>query len=365
MTERELLEYIAAVPGADRAAMDAAARRQAQLAKPPGSLGRLEEYAVRLAGLTGQTCPKADVCRVAVFAADNGVVAEGVSVTPQSVTLTQSVQMTRYQTGMSAMARRFGDSVAVYDVGINGSAPPPVHPCKVRPGTGNIAVEAAMTRQQAVDAVAVGIAAARQAKADGVQALGVGEMGIGNTTTSAAVLAALTGLPVSAVAGRGGGLTDEGFARKKSVIERALALHRVDGGDVLDVLSKVGGLDLAAMCGAFLGCAREGLAAVADGYISVVAALCAARLCPAAKSAMFLSHASFEVGYAAAARELGLRPCLELDMRLGEGSGCVLMFRVLQAACAAMADMATFSEAAIDDGYLSPIRQGDAFTVAP
>ena len=177
------------------------------------------------------------------------------------------------------------------------------------------------------------------------------------------MLAALTGAPVEALTGRGGGLTDSAFETKKRVIQQALDLHRPPQDDPVAVLSMVGGLDLAAMTGAFLGCAREGVAAVVDGFISVVAALCAARLCPAAKDMMFLSHASYEAGYRLAADELGLEPCLLLGMRLGEGSGCPLMFRVLQGACAVLRDMATFAEGEIQDDYLAPIRAMDAFTV--
>ena len=203
--------------------------------------------------------------------------------------------------------------------------------------------------------------AAARAKADGIDLLGVGEMGIGNTTTSSAVLAALTGLSVERVTGRGGGMTDEGFALKKRVIASALALHKPNGGDVLDTLCKVGGLDIAAMCGVFLGAARCRLPAVIDGLISAVAALCAVRLCPAARGYLFASHLSREIGYQAAIKELGLAPWLHLGMRLGEGSGCPIAFRVLEAACAAAEGMATFQGAAIDDSYLSEIRGKDCF----
>lgn len=364
MTEQELHAYIAAIRPADEAAMAAARRRQAELAKPPGSLGRLEEMAVRMAGVTGQVCPEVKKCRVAVFAADNGVVAEGVSCAPQSVTLQQAVNMTRRKTGMSALAKTFGDDVAVYDVGIAADVHcPDVIDRKVRYGTADLAVEPAMTRAEALQALAVGMEAAAQAKADGISVLGIGEMGIGNTTTSAAVLSVLLDTEVEAVTGRGGGLTDEGFDRKKQVLRRALALHHPDRNDVLDVLHKVGGLDIAAMTGAFLGCAHEGIAAAVDGYISVAAALCAVRLCPAVGDYLFLSHQSYELGYAKAAQALGLTPCLALDMRLGEGSGCPLLFRVLEGACGVMANMATFAEAAIEDDYLEPIRSGDSFTV--
>ena len=335
MTEQELRAYIEAIRPADETAMDAARRRQAQLAKPPGSLGQLEELSIRLAGVTGQVCPAMDKCRVAVFAADNGVVAEGVSCTPPSVTLQQAVNMTFRKTGMSAMAAAFGDDVAVVDVGIDGDVPPVgILDRKVRRGTGNIVREDAMTRQQVLEAMAAGME-----------------------------LAALTGADVEAVTGRGGGLTDEGFLRKKEVLRQSLALHRPDENDVIGVLAGVGGLDLAAMTGAFLGCAHERVPAAVDGFISIAAALCAVRLCPAVRDYLFLSHDSYEVGYRIAAEELGLTPCLHLGMRLGEGSGCPLLFRVLEGACGVMRGMATFDEASIEDGYLDEIRAMDAFTV--
>lgn len=364
MTRQELTAYMGSILPADREAMDAARRRQAELAKPPGSLGALEDMSIRLAGVLRTARPEVRRCRVTVLAADNGVVAEGVSCAPQSVTVQQAVNMTRHKTGMSALAAYFGDDVQVVDVGIRTPVPcPQVLDRKIRFSTGDIAVEPAMTEQQALDALAVGLDLARQAKAEGIDAVGVGEMGIGNTTTSAAVLAALTGASVEEVTGRGGGLTGRGFETKKRVLRQALALHRPDAGDPIGVLAAVGGLDIAAMTGLFLGCAHEGLAAAVDGYISIVAALCAVRLCPRVRDVLFLSHASYEIGYRLAARELGLEPCLLLGMRLGEGSGCPLLFRVMQGACAVLNHMATFPEAAIEDGYLAPIREGDAFTV--
>ena len=220
-----------------------------------------------------------------------------------------------------------------------------------------------MTREQAVSGILTGMALAAQARVDGVSILGVGEMGIGNTTTSSAVLAALTGASIEDVTGRGGGLTDAAFLKKKHVIEHALSLHKPIASDAIDVLSKVGGFDLCAMTGVFLGAAHEKLPVVVDGFISIVAALCAARLCPAAKAYFIGSHRSFEVGYRLAERELSLHPCLELGMRLGEGSGCPIAFRVVEAACAVMCTMATFPEAAINDEYLTEIRAKDSFTV--
>lgn len=365
MTDAELQTLLNTAVAADAGAMDRAVRRQAQLAKPPGSLGKLEDMSIRLAGITGQVCNTLDNCRVLVFAADNGVVAEGVASTPQSVTLSQSINMTRHLTGMSALARYFGNSVVVVDVGIDAEFHhPQILDRKIRRGTRNLAKEPALSREETLAAIAVGLEVAGQAKAEGVQALGIGEMGIGNTTTSSAVLAALTGTSAETVTGRGSGLTDDAFALKKRVIRDALALHRPNPADPVDVLSKVGGLDVAAMTGAFLGCAIHRIPAVVDGFISIVAALAAVRLCPMVRNFLFLSHASCEVGYRIAQEELGLEPFLLLGMRLGEGSGCPLAFQILKGACAAMSGMATFAEAAIDDGYLAQLRVGDAFTVS-
>ena len=362
MTEQELKTL--PIAPADNAAMEKARQRQAELAKPPGSLGKLEDYSIRLAGITGKVKKEIEKCRVIVLAADNGVTAEGVSSAPTSVTLSQVINMTRHITGMSSLAYYFGNEVVVADLGIDTDRKiPGVLDRKIRRSTGNIAKERAMTRQQVLDAIAVGLDLAADAAKDGVNAVGVGEMGIGNTTTSSAVLSALTGATPESVTGRGGGLTDQAFAVKKQVITQALALHHPDREDVVDVLSAVGGLDLAAMTGVFLGCALLHIPAVVDGFISIVAALCACRLNPNVKDYLFLSHASYEIGYRLAAEELGLEPCLLLDMRLGEGSGCPIAFQILKAACAVMNGMGTFAEAAIQDDYLDPIRAQDSFTV--
>lgn len=362
--ENALKRTIEHIRPADQAAMEAARKRQESLAKPPRSLGRLEHIAIRLAGMTGRVHNRVDKRRIIVLCADNGVCAEGVSATPQSVTLSQTINLTRGMTGASALAKHFGDEIRVVDVGVLCDVPcAEVINRKVAYGTRNLRQEPAMTREQALRAMMAGIEQACIAKAEGVDILGVGEMGIGNTTTSSAVLAALTGAAVEEVTGRGGGLLDSAFAVKKQVIREALDKHRPDPADPIDVLAKVGGFDLCAMCGVFLGAAAEGLPVVIDGFISVVAALCAYRLCPAARDYMIPSHASFEVGYTIAVRELGLEPFLLLDMRLGEGSGCPLAFLTVEAACAIQNEMATFAETAINDDYLEDIRKGDRFTV--
>ena len=336
--EEKLNKLFSAVSPLDDAAMEKARERQAQLAKPPGSLGRLEDLSVQLAGITGQVHNKMEKTHLLVFAADNGVVAEGVSSAPQSVTLMQTVNLTRGKTGASVLAKHFGSGITVCDVGVN----------------------ADIKEKQAVTAILTGAKLAAETDAD---ALGVGEMGIGNTTTSSAVLAVLLSAEVETVTGRGGGVTDESFLRKKAIIRQAIEVNRPDRDDPVDVLAKVGGFDLAAMCGAFLGAAATRRPVVIDGFISAVAALCAVRLCPRVRDYLVPSHASFEIGYRLAMEAMDLEPLFLLGMRLGEGSGCPLAFQVLSAACAVMNDMATFDQAGIDDGYLDEIRQGDQFTV--
>jgi len=352
---------IASVPPLDSNAMDAARRRQAELAKRLGSLGRLEDLSVQLAGITGKVHNTVEKKHLLVFCADNGVVEEGVSSAPQSVTLQQTVNLTRAKTGAATLCRHFGCEVTVCDVGVNADiADKAVLNHKIAYGTGNIRKGPAMTYEQASAAILTGINLARSTKAD---VLGVGEMGIGNTTTSSAVLAVLLGVDPEAVTGRGGGLTDDSFRIKKEVIRDAIAVNKPDKNDVIDVLKKVGGFDLAAMCGAFIGAAESRRPVVVDGFISAVAALCAVRLCPNVKGYLIPSHASYEIGYKLCMEELGLEPMLNLGMRLGEGSGCPLAFQILEAACAVINDMATFDQAGIDDGYLDEIRVGDKFTV--
>ena len=345
----------------DEAAMTAARARQAQLAKPPGSLGRLEDLSVQLAGITGKVHNRIEKKHLLVFAADNGVVAEGVSSAPQSVTLMQTINLTRHKTGASTLCKHFGCEITVCDVGVNAEIKEQkVLNRKIAFGTGNILHGPAMTRQQCIKAIQTGFALAQNTEAD---VIGIGEMGIGNTTTSSAVLSVLLEADVEAVTGRGGGITDQSFLRKKQVIKDAIAINQPNKTDVIDVLAKVGGFDIAAMCGAFLGCAEKRCPVVIDGFISAVAALCAYKLCPEAVGYFIPSHASYEIGYRLAMDAMGLQPIFLLGMRLGEGSGCPLAFEVLSAACSIINDMATFDQAGIDDGYLDEIRQGDKFSV--
>ena len=327
---------------------------------PPGSLGRLEEISIQLAGITGRVHNALNKKQLLVFAADNGVVAEGVSSAPQSVTKQQTINLMRGKTGAAVLAKHFGCGLTVCDVGVNADIyESAVLNRKIAYGTQNICTGPAMTREQTLQAILTGAEIARTVDAD---VIGVGEMGIGNTTTSSAVLAVLLGADVEAVTGRGGGITEESFRKKKAVIRTAIEVNRPDRDDLVGVLSKVGGFDLAAMCGAFLGAAAARRPAVIDGLISAAAALCAVRLCPNVRGYLVPSHASFEIGYRLAMEAMDLRPLFDLGMRLGEGSGCPLAFQVLDAACAVINDMATFDEAGINDDYLDEIRRGGQFT---
>lgn len=357
----QLQEILRKIAPLDEAAMAAARERQAQLAKPPGSLGRLEDLSVQLAGITGNVHNTIEKPHLLVFASDNGVVEENVASAPQSVTLMQTVNLTRAKTGASVLAKAFGCGITVCDVGVNADiSEKAVLNRKIAYGTQNICHGPAMTKEQALQAVITGYELVMDTDGD---VFGIGEMGIGNTTTSSAVLAVLLDADVEAVTGRGGGITDESFLKKKKVIRSAMELNQPDKNDVLDVLAKVGGFDLCAMCGAFIGGGAKRKPVVIDGFISAVAALCAVRLCPNVRGYLVPSHASYEIGYTMAMDALELQPMLLLGMRLGEGSGCPLAFEVLKAACCVINSMATFDQAGIDDGYLDEIRQGDKFTV--
>ncbi len=344
----------------DAKAIDDAKKHQSRLAKPPGSLGKLEEIGVQLAGITGKVHNYIDKKHLLVFAADNGVTVEGVSSAPQSVTLKQAVNLTKEKTGASVLAAHFGSRITVCDVGINADVKnSDIINKKIAYGTNNIAKGPAMTKEQALQAIMIGAELAKNTDAD---IIGVGEMGIGNTTTASAVLAVILDVDSKKVTGRGGGITDSAFLKKKAVIKRAIEINNPDKNDILDVLAKVGGFDIAAMCGAFLGAAASRKPVVIDGFISVVSALCAVKLCPDVVNYLIASHASFEIGYSLAIKEIGISPMLNLDMRLGEGSGCPLAFQIVDAACSIMNKMATFDDADINDDYLEEIRKGDKFT---
>jgi len=330
---------------------DLAWERLDSLTKPPRSLGRLEELAVAMARAQRTERPLAVPAAIVVFAGDHGLIAEGVSPYPQAVTGQMLANFASGGAAINQLARWLGAELVVVDVGVAGdtSAYPDVVQAKVRPGTENLAAGPAMSREEAAQAVLVGAEVARRLVANRVRVMGAGEMGIGNSTSAATLVAALTGARPSEVTGRGTGLDDEGLTRKTSVVERALEVNRPGPGDPLGALAAVGGLEIAGMAGLMLGGASVGACVVADGFISSAAALVALTLCPQARAYVFVSHLSAEPGHRVALEALDLTPVLELDMRLGEGTGSALAIALMQAACAVMNGMATFGEAGVSD----------------
>ena len=333
MTELELKQLLSRITRPDETARTAAHAHWASLAKPLGGLGRLETMLEDAAALTGTAELAFSRRAVLVLCADNGVVAQGVSQTDQSVTRAVAENLAARRTSVCQMAKTARCEVVPVDLGMAGEPVPTTGP--------------AMTRQQAVDAIAAGIGLVRAQKAAGVQLLATGEMGIGNTTTSSAVAAVLLGQPVERMTGRGAGLSDAGLARKLDAIRRGIARNRPDAADPLDVLSKLGGFDIAGLCGVFLGGALEGLPVLMDGFISGVAALCAVRLCPAAEKAVFASHCSTEPAARLVLEALDKAPLLTAGLHLGEGTGAVASIPLWDMALAVYRDCYSFTEGGI------------------
>jgi len=338
-----------AIGGPREAAAAEAQRHLDALTKPPGSLGRLEELAVRLVALTGRA-PSVAAPVIFTFAADHGVVAEGVSAYPQSVTAQMVENFLRGGAAVNVLARQAGARVVVADFGVATplGAPAGLVVRRIGAGTQNMALGPAMTRAQAVEAVEAGAALAEEAIATGADLIGTGEMGIGNTTAASAITAAITGAPADAVTGRGTGVDDAGRARKVAVVRRALEVNAPDAGDGLDVLAKVGGFEIAGLVGVILAGAAHRVPIALDGFIAGAAALVAVALAPDARHALFASHRSAEPGHALALRHLGIEPYLALDMRLGEGTGAALFVPLARVAAAIYAEMATFKSAGVD-----------------
>lgn len=359
-----LNEVLKGIKGIDEDITLKAKKRVDSLAKPLGSLGKLEDIAIRLSGITGNLFNEIDKKCVIIMSSDNGVVEEGVASAPQCVTLLQTKNFMRGNTGVATLAKANGTDLMVFDVGINSDEViEGVINRKISKGTKNIYKEPAMTYEEAKRSLEIGVEAVKIAKEKGYKILGVGEMGIGNTTTSAAVLKALIGCETSQVVGKGGGITNESFEKKKTIVEEVIKKHDVNSEDPIDIISKVGGYDIGAMAGVFLGAAFYRIPVVIDGFISVVAALLANRLNPLIKEFCFTSHKSEEIGYNLAIEELGLKPMLDLNMRLGEGSGCPIAFSVIDFSIAMMNNMATFEEGNIDNSYLDEVKEEECYVV--
>lgn len=348
MLSRETIDRIQAT---DPRLLAQAQARLDRLTKPIGSLGRIEELAARYVMITGEMKPQIPRGAVFTFAADHGVTTEGVSAYPSAVTPQMVLNFLRGGAAVNVLARHAGIEVRVVDIGVNydfDAAPGLIHR-KVMPGTKNLLVESAMSPAQAEQALQVGIELAGEAAQQGIGLIGTGEMGIGNTTASSAITTVLTGRPVSEVTGRGTGIDDASRAHKIEVIQRALALHRLDQADVMTVLATVGGLEIAGLAGLILGAAAARIPVVLDGFIAGAAALIAVGLQPHCKDYLIASHRSVERGHQAILDHLGVKPLFDLDLRLGEGTGACLGMSLVFAAIKILTEMATFDEAGVSE----------------
>jgi nicotinate-nucleotide--dimethylbenzimidazole phosphoribosyltransferase len=346
-----LKDTIEQIQPVDRGWIERARARQLQLTKPPGSLGRLEEIANRLAAIQATLSPTVERARIVLFAADHGVCAEGVNPYPQTVTAQMLVNFLRGGAAINALARVAGVELEIVDAGVAHQIPetrglmrrPVAH------GTANFCVGPAMTREQATAALALGIEMAATASAAGCTLLGMGEMGIGNTTAASALTAVLTGREPAVVIGRGTGADDDCLARKRSAIERALSLHGSHVREPLDLLARLGGFEIAAMCGLCLGAAAKRCAVIVDGFIATTAAAVTVRVRPAVRDYLIAAHRSTEPGHDPLLELLGQHPLLDLEMRLGEGTGAAIAVPVVRAAVEAFTRMATFESAGVSD----------------
>ncbi len=344
-----LSQIIEMIKPLDKGAMAEAQARQDQLTKPPGSLGRLEELSVQLAGIQGKSIPQIRHKVIITMAGDHGVVAEKVGNWPQEVTAQMVYNFLNGGAGINVIARQVGARVVVVDMGVATELGPnpQLLSRKIAPGTQNITQGQAMTREQAVKAIETGMEIVAAEVAKGLDIVGTGDMGIGNTTASSAICAVMIGKPVAEVTGRGTGITDEQLVHKIEVIERALAVNHPDPRQPLDVLAKVGGFEIGGLVGVMLGAAAHRIPVVIDGFISGAAALIATALSPKLKDFLIAGHVSVEAGHKWLLRHLGLKPLLDFDMRLGEGTGAALGIFLAEASARVLAEMATFAEAGV------------------
>lgn len=354
-----LKETIAKIKPLDKEVQQEAAKYIDSLIKPIGALGKLEEIGAQIAGITGKVKGNEMKKRgIIVMSADNGICDEGVASAPQSVTTIMTGCFVKGVTGMAVMAKEANADVTVVDIGVKDELDlPGILNRKIANGTNNFAKGPAMTYEDCIKAMEIGIEVANDLASKGYDIIGTGEMGIGNTSSSSCVLVSLAGVDMDIAVGKGAGLTEEAHTHKKKVLRDAIALNKPNPEDPIDVVAKVGGFDIAGMAGIFLACAANRIPVVVDGFISAAAALVAVRLCPTAKDYMISSHCSAEPGFNAMVEAAGLEPMLLLDMRLGEGSGCPIAFHVVDCAMAMVNNMATFEEVTMNDDFLVDIRE--------
>ncbi len=344
-------QTINAITPLDEAAMAEARARQDQLTKPLGSLGRLEELSIRLAGIFGQGTPKIGKKAVILAAGDHGVVSEGISAYPQDVTPAMVMNFLGGGASINVLAGHAGAEIVVIDAGVAADLPehPQLRSAKVGKGTDNIAVGPAMSREQAIQCLEIGIETAREQIAAGADLLACGDMGIGNTTPSSAITSVVTGTATDITTGRGTGLDDAGLAHKATVVKKAIDVNKPDPKDGLDVLMKVGGFEIGVLAGVYLGAAAGNRPVVVDGFISGAAALIAHAIAPDAAHSFVASHQSVEPGHRISLSHMGLEPLLDLGMRLGEGSGAALAMHIVEASAKCLSDMTTFAEAGVSE----------------
>lgn len=347
----ELQETINRIKPFDEETAKLADRHSDSLTKPPGSLGKLELIARQLAGITGQLWPDLSQKAVIVMAGDHGVCEEGVSAFPQEVTPQMVINFLNGGAAVNVLARQADADVVCVDIGVCGELEHErLVSRKVVHGTANMVKGPAMTREETIQAIMVGINVVNEKVKSGSRLFATGEMGIGNTTASAAITTVLTGLSPEQSVGRGTGINDSGWMNKVDVVKRAISVNKPDDKNPIDVLAKIGGVEIAGLVGVIIGAASNGCPVVIDGYISSVAALVASRLAPGTKPYMLASHLSQEQGHFKLLESMGLSPMIQLEMRLGEGTGAVLCFHFIDAALLLMQEMATFDSAGISKG---------------
>lgn len=352
--EEAVRETIAAIPALDPSWHERAYRRLDRLTKPLGSLGRMEEIAARLVAIREEEFPDCSNKAIFTLAADHGVTEEGVSAYPKAVTRQMVLNFLAGGAAINVLCRQFRIEVVVVDIGVDADTDDlaGLVQSKIRRGTNNMATGPAMSRAEAFRAVQAGIALAASAHRDGKQLVGTGEMGIGNTTAASALAAVLCGRSVAEVTGKGTGLDDAAVRRKVGVIERSIRLNQPDASDPIDVLSKIGGLEIAGLAGLALGAAARRTPVIVDGFISTAAAAVAFAIEPRVKGFLFAAHRSAEPGHDALLKFLGLEPILHLNMRLGEGTGAALAMPIVEASAKLLREMATFSSAGVSESDL-------------
>jgi nicotinate-nucleotide--dimethylbenzimidazole phosphoribosyltransferase len=345
----DIAKLIESIEPLDAESQEAARARQDTLTKPVGSLGRLEDLSIQLAGIYGTMTPRVSKKAIFTMAADHGICAEGVSAYPSEVTAQMVLNFASGGAAINVLGRHVGADIITVDMGVASDIawPSSIVSRKVRKGTRNMMKEPAMTPDEASDAMAHGAEIGIDAVKKGYDLIGIGDMGIGNTTAASALTAVFTGRPVAEVTGRGTGLDEDGLQKKIKVIEEVINLRRPDPSRPLDVLQRVGGLEIAGMAGVIIGAASRGVPIVLDGFISSSSALIAAGLSPESKSYMIASHRSVEKGHRAILDYLGLEPILDLRMRLGEGTGAALAMNIIEASCKILNEMATFESAGV------------------